>query len=383
MADPVLAGKVYLAFSIIAVLLCLPPLLVQVRSRNFPVIVLVTSILVLNLQNTANAIIWPSWQDNEWEGQGLCDVEVRLYVALPVAATGAVACIFRQLAGALRTDRVSTTPSRKGRILIWIFELTLCIVFPSIVAGTLYFTSPDRYDLLPVLGCQPAFLFDWYAIILQLIWQPISASLATMFCIITIIRLVQHRRNFSGLLASVGTNRSRHNRLFAIALVGLALALAASLYLVVQSVELQPWRFTISWDQRNSEDWGTQISRWRTAFTPGSGSAIQSWACMAVAWPVFALLGFGREAQQSYRTVFPCVARRGKTNDGATACIARPLGLNEGSDAANALQMSHPTQRLMDNVERELWLIDAENTAGGPHADLESREGCHQGGGGQ
>ena len=120
-------------FSLIAGVLCVPPLALHWKNRNFPAVSFVGWFLLLNLLNFANALIWPTDASlSNWDGTGLCDVEVKLQVASYVGLPGALACIFRSLAIILDTDQALLIPDSGQRIRKAIFETTFCAMVPII-----------------------------------------------------------------------------------------------------------------------------------------------------------------------------------------------------------------------------------------------------------
>jgi pheromone a factor receptor len=113
-------------------LLSIPPVITHITARNLTASVLVAGLVVVNLQNFVNALIWPSYPlDTRFDGHGLCDVEVKLYLGVGIAIVGAMASIFRQLALALDTDKPTIVTSKTQRIRTLIFEIGLCLVLPA------------------------------------------------------------------------------------------------------------------------------------------------------------------------------------------------------------------------------------------------------------
>lgn len=359
MANMVFLGGLYLGFAILSVVLCIPPLACQARSRNFPVIVLITTTIILNIQNASNALIWPSWQENAWDGRILCDIEVRFYAAMPVAAAGAVACILRQLANALRTDRVGASPSKRQRIRTWALDLTLCVVFPVITIATLHRVSLSRYKITRVLGCSPSVAFTWTAIALRLLWQPISTLIAVGYGGIIMFRLVRHRRNVSSVLAASGTNKDRHVRLLILSLGGLFLVLLPSSFSLVLSLVRRP--LDLLQEQEHPSAWAEEIGRlpWSAI---GVDRLIFQCAQVATGIPIFALLGTGRESYLVYKSMLPASARRIRTNhmmmsSGGTQPEASS-DLRATMWAENTTEVSPRARGAMDPIDRELWLVD-------------------------
>lgn len=358
-----IAGYLYPALAVLSLLLCIPPLVVQARLRHFPAIVLVASLLILNLQNALNAFIWPGWANNAWDGRVYCDIQIRFYSGLPVAIAGAVACLFKQLASAVRTDRVGAVATRSQRIWTWAFDLTLCILFPIIAMSTVYTASYGRYSIAPIIGCNYLFPLDWTAFALQLMWLRISTLVGSWYCTITIFRLVRHRRQVSGMIALSDVSKSRYVRLFLLSFSGIVCLLPMSLDLVIRMILAQPSRNGYSWAQTHPSDWADNIYRfaWRNL---DGGELTVRWAQIAFGYPIFALLGLGKEARPLYRaTLLRCWKRKKShieqgppSND---VRIATSITRHGEGIGGSVVRQAAPIGR-MDEVERELWLMDHE-----------------------
>jgi pheromone a factor receptor len=357
--------QVYLALCLPAVILIIPPLIVQARNFNFPIIVLLSSILVLNVQNTINAFTWPSWRDNRWNGEILCDIEVRTYTALAAAATGAVACIFRQLAEAFRTDRVGSLPTQGQRIIKWTVELTFCVIIPVIIMSTLHLASAYRYSVTRILGCLPGTTFDWRTIVLQYIWQPISALIGTTYCILTICRLIRHRRNVSSVLVSSGLDKNRHTRLLVVALCGLLVTLPTSAYLFVQSLAALVGPADLTKSQEHSDSWEPFRLPIKVV---GYDKLGLRFGQIAMAVPIFLALGLGPEAYRVYHGLMPAsVKRMFASQRPETSDQVLSIPTNLGSPTEGSTYERRGARKPMDEVDRELWLLDHENRSESTH----------------
>ncbi|KAJ5702566.1 Pheromone receptor 1 [Penicillium malachiteum] len=102
--------------SMIAIFLCIPPLVLHSKNRNYPAAILICWSILLSIFNIINALVWPTDDTSTWwNGAGLCDIEVKFMVASYVAVPGALTCIFRTLAMALDTRRAIVVPSKAQR----------------------------------------------------------------------------------------------------------------------------------------------------------------------------------------------------------------------------------------------------------------------------
>jgi pheromone a factor receptor len=169
-------------FSALTVVLDLPPLIWHCKNRNLAASSLVFWIILLNLFNVVNAIIWPT--DNVeawWNGVGLCDVEAKLYVGAWVALTGAIASIMRSLARIMDTDNQVLIPSKGQRRRQLALDLLLCVGAPVLVMALHYITQFNRYYVFAIAGCVPGFDNSWPTTLLVFMWPPILTLLASFY----------------------------------------------------------------------------------------------------------------------------------------------------------------------------------------------------------
>lgn len=174
--DPQGVGLVVLAA--IAIILDVPCLIWHARSKNTAATCLVAWIMILNLFNFINPIIWPNddWS-NQWQGQGLCDIEAKLQVGSFIGLTGALAAIMRDLCHVMNTKRITLVPSSKRRLANRIITGTLCFGLPILIMGLHYIVQSIRYYVFTIDGCVPGIDSSWLAIVLVEMWPLILATL--------------------------------------------------------------------------------------------------------------------------------------------------------------------------------------------------------------
>jgi pheromone a factor receptor len=225
---------VYQALVVLALVLAIPILISQWRKRNFAVYVLVGGPLLLSLLNTINIFTWPWWHDNDWEGNILCDIEIKLYAGLPAAVTGAVACIFRQLANAVRGDRVADEQNIRAKIVSWTVDVSLCVLPMTAAMTTQRIFAVRRYNLTVVVGCMPVLPRTHKAILLQNLWLQLPALIALVYCLIMSWRLWQHHRQTSRILSRSLFAQSRYRRLLILSGLWLVVIFPVSIYRTAQ-----------------------------------------------------------------------------------------------------------------------------------------------------
>lgn len=165
---------IVLVLSAVTIVLDIPPLIWHFRHRNVGACCLVFWLLLLNLMNVINAVIWPADDlDRWWHGAGLCDVEIRLMIGALVALPGALACIMRSLANVMDTKKTAivSTPSQKRRQ--YVLDLLLCFGCPLYLMLVYYVVQDKRYYIWGITGCNVSTDNSWVSVALVLIWPPL------------------------------------------------------------------------------------------------------------------------------------------------------------------------------------------------------------------
>ena len=90
-----------------------PPLIWHFRNRNTAAICMVFWVMLMNFMTAINVIIWPYIDMRSmYDGQGLCDVEIKLLGARSPGLTAAVLCLLRALARVLNTEKNLLGPTK-------------------------------------------------------------------------------------------------------------------------------------------------------------------------------------------------------------------------------------------------------------------------------
>lgn len=187
--DPYTGPPVYLAaillaiFSILIVLLILPPLFWHYRNRNIGAMAVIAWMIILNFQSFLNALIWPNDDISAWSsGNVLCDIEVKLQVASQVAAPASLGCVLRALARVMDTERATLMQTKAQKMRGYAVDLLWCVGFPMLQMLAHYIVQPHRYYVFAISGCVPAVSSSWLTILLiyvpPLIWTLIDAYYA-------------------------------------------------------------------------------------------------------------------------------------------------------------------------------------------------------------
>ncbi|KAJ5919697.1 hypothetical protein N7454_009532 [Penicillium verhagenii] len=287
--------------SFISILLCLPPLILHAKNRNFPATALICWAILLSLFNLINAILWPTDDTSVWwDGSGLCDVEVKFMVASYVALPGALLCIFRELATVLNTSRAMLVPSKTQRWRNRLFELLFCVFVPAMAMITHYIYQKDRYLLYTISGCVNNYDESWPSFVLAWMWPPILCLISAYYCCLVLIRLHKYRSDFETILraSSSNLNKARFLRLFFVAFTMLIAILPVSAWLLYEDLIVSfPWH-PYSWSQVHHANW------YKIVKVPSYGHVFDDrWLPIATGSIVFIFCGLGHDAIRVYRMI--------------------------------------------------------------------------------
>lgn len=159
--------------ALLTILFCVPPFVWHVKNRNLAASSLVFWIVLTNLFNFVNSLIWTNDDlDSWWRGYILCDIEVKLMNAANVGIPASVAAVMRSLALVLDTSRTVLQPSSAQRRRKLALDILLCFGAPVYMIIAHYFVQNIRYYIFAISGCIPAFDNSWPSIVLVHIWSP-------------------------------------------------------------------------------------------------------------------------------------------------------------------------------------------------------------------
>ncbi|MCJ1331300.1 a-factor receptor [Thelotrema lepadinum] len=293
-------GSVLLVtLSFFALFLSVPALVWHIKNRSLPASSLILWIVLENVFNIINALIWPN--DNVttwWIGEGYCDINIKLDAAANIGLLGSLCCILKSLAKALDTDnaRLMLTPAKRQRTML--LEIFYCIGFPIVFAVLGFIIQPYRYYVFAIAGCVPPFSDSWLTVMIYYVWPPIFCVINAYYSILLIIRIRYYRRDFSIILTSStsGLNKSRFIRLFTAAMILLFIVIPTQIYALYRNLQ----------DPITTFDWFTthDPKAWNTVvFVPTYGTVFPDrWIRTSLALPVFICFGWGRDAKILYKS---------------------------------------------------------------------------------
>ncbi|KAI4723953.1 fungal pheromone STE3G-protein-coupled receptor [Aureobasidium sp. EXF-10728] len=287
-------GILLAALAPLFLILNFPPLIWHIRNRNTAAVFMVFWIMLMNFFSVLNIIIWPYIDmRNMYDGQGLCDVEVKLLGARITGLNAALLCLLRALAAVLNTEKNLLGPSKAQRRKNRAVELVWCVGLPLLTMVFQYICQLNRFTLLGVSGCQPMSLMSWTSFFL--IWTPpiVANVVAVYYAIVVIIRLHKYRSSFNTILSSSNTTRSRFLRLFAIASV-LILAITP-LQIFIIFTQYPRVNYPFSFPELHDP------ITWNTSIVMPSQVLYDRWANLGCGFLVFVFFGLGKDAKGMYR----------------------------------------------------------------------------------
>ena len=282
------------AFSLV---LCAPPLVWHLRNRNLAASALVIWVMLQNVFNFSNPLIWPTddlsiW----WHGYGLCDIESKLTIASNIGFPASLLCVIRYLAVVLDTKHTVLRSGGGYRSRQLLIEATLCIALPILILVLHLVIQDTRYYIFAIAGCVPSYDDSWVSIVLIHIWGPVINLIAGGYAILVVVRLIRYRRDFGSVLSASSSSltKSRFLRLFLMSMVLVVVALPLQLYGLIENVSHYKFK-PYSWTRVHAH-WGNIILIPTFGLVTGD-----HWVQVSVGFAVFLFFGLGKDAMKLYR----------------------------------------------------------------------------------
>lgn len=284
--------------ALIALIIDVPPFVWHIRNRNLAASSLVFWVIISNLMNFINPLIWPTDDiQHWWHGQILCDIEIKLQMAVNFGVVGSMACIMRNLAKALDPEQTVLSLSKEQRRRQTITNCLFCYGGSIYVMLIHYIVQPNRYYIYAISGCTSSFDNSWPKLVLVFIWPPIICLVDAYYSVLVIVRMRRYRKDFPEILVSSNSNltKNRFLRLFLLSMALIVTFIPLQFYvLFVNSAE--PPLLPYSWDLIHSPQWQDIM------LIPTGGEVYYDrWIQIALGYGVFLFFGLGQDAQTLYR----------------------------------------------------------------------------------
>ncbi|VDB86832.1 unnamed protein product [Peniophora sp. CBMAI 1063] len=385
-ADPTYpAYPVACAVAAALMLLVLSSSLVR-QTWNLGVVFLCIWLLLQNIVNTINTIVWSDNADVKlyvW-----CDIVTRLDVAMTVGSNIAPLIIARRL---YMIAHLRSTNSSGGRMPTWwnqAVEWVLGLVWPLVSAGPLYYIFQGaRFEVVEGAGCvfAPA-MSSILAFVLLAIWLllPATLSIAIYYPKIAWI-FYRHNKEMNQFLRINNSDMTRMNYIRVLAMASLDISLTlpiAIVSLVLTSSSRPDYLGSLPW----YSGWEATHSHWEPIGIPFSfvvsGGKYNKfiyywylWPAPIVSFVTFGIFGLTREARASYRRAFNVITRRcGWNSSLRTERTSSRLSVIEFN--ARPVESSLDTD-VRSHLSTESWDVHGLRTKKAAHSELGSaREPC-------
>jgi pheromone a factor receptor len=162
-------------FACFVIFLLLPPLVWHARNGNMGATALTFWLVVLNLINFLNALVWPRtnipmW----WHGAVYCDIELRLIIGSIIGGLpGGTLCISKALAKVLDTNRQIVVRDKKEQRRQNVMDGLLGFGLPVYFMVVYYVVHNGRYFIVSTYGCDTPMDRSWVTVVLLMMWPPV------------------------------------------------------------------------------------------------------------------------------------------------------------------------------------------------------------------
>ena len=281
----------------LSLILCTPPLVWHIRNRNLAASALVFWVMLENVFNFINPILWPSDEMSQWpRGYVVCDIQGKLTIASNIGFPSSLLCIIRYLAIILDTKNTVFRAAKGYRSRQLMQEAALCIGLPMFISILHLVVQDTRYYIFAIAGCVPSYDDSWLSIALIHIWGPILNAIAAFYAVVVVVRLYKYKRDYSSIISASSSTltKTRFIRLFAMSSILVVVALPLQLYGLIENISHYDFK-PYSWSRVHAH-WANII------LLPTFGQVtIDHWVQVGVGFAVFIFFGFGKDAMNLYR----------------------------------------------------------------------------------
>ncbi|CAK9438465.1 uncharacterized protein LODBEIA_P26890 [Lodderomyces beijingensis] len=286
------------AFAFIAFVSLIPPFAWHVKCANIPAILLMFWLMLINIICFINTMIWSGENFSEvYDGQGWCDVTIKLEVGANIGKLCAIACLAMNLYMILCAKHPVFMDSKNWRKKA--IDLSICLVFPIFMMAVNYVIQAKRYTIFRYRGCVATYSYTGATIGLYLVWPIVWSAVAAIFAVLTLYKYLQKRKDVKDILlcTNSGLNLKRFARLLIFSLLIIFAMTPLSIYYFVDSVKYIQGPF--SWSQTHDDNWG-EIDFYDFGFATMIDKSVNA----ALSIIAFLLFGLGTDAVGMYKAQF-------------------------------------------------------------------------------
>ncbi|WBW71762.1 pheromone M-factor receptor Map3 [Schizosaccharomyces osmophilus] len=177
----------YQVYAYLSLVLSAQVFYMQMRARNLPCLLLLFWVCICTFIYVVQSAIWHQTSEPKWLGYGFCDITSRI---ITCASIGVPAAAFTLV---LYLDKVIRSDSPLKPFQNWIFQILLSLVYPLVTMLLMIPMESNRYVVICMNGCMPAFYQTVYTLIIFYL-PPCLLSLGGLFFVSRILYYYWHRQ---------------------------------------------------------------------------------------------------------------------------------------------------------------------------------------------
>lgn len=290
----VIAGQ---TLALVSALVQIPVLIWHSKQKNVATLCLVGWFLLFNLHTFISGFVWSSDKIGSWwNGDGICDIMVRIQVGGHAGVVTATAALARNLS-IIISDQGPTIDLNSFRARM--FDLMLALTCPVLIMALLVISQQSRYMIYQYQGCTADLSSQWPTIVICIVWPPIFAVVAVTYSLLALFRYIRKQNDVKNFLhcTNSGLTRSRFVRLLAFCVIVAGVMLPLTIYITVKDSSNIDVSRAYSWSRDHNSDWAI-VRRFRAA-----GLFMDQWIYIVLGLIQFACLGTGSELVEAYRRI--------------------------------------------------------------------------------
>nr|AEY62480.1 pheromone receptor a1 [Anthracocystis walkeri] len=297
-------------FALLSFFLVLMPFAWHIRSRNVGTIALSVWLILGNLDNFVNSMVW--WNSIADLAPGFCEISVRLKHVMFIAIPASNLVIARKLESIASTRQVRATAADHKRSII--IDLLICVGIPFVYGSLMIINQSNRYAIIEEAGCWTMLVSSWVFVLLVAAPVVIVSLCSAIYSVLAFRWFWIRRRQFQAVLASSAStiNRSRYVRLLLLTAVDMLIFFP--IYVGTVGKEIRE-AIVIPYGSWSSVHSGfSHIHQYPASLVMMDPSFKRYLILSRLVCPIsgiifFAMFGLGQEVRQGYRQAFDKASR--------------------------------------------------------------------------
>nr|WJN24964.1 putative pheromone receptor [Pseudozyma flocculosa] len=292
-------------FALLSFFLVSTPFAWHVRSKNVGTIVLSVWLMLGNLDNFVNSMVW--WNSSANLAPGLCELSIRLKHVMFIAIPASNLVIARKLESIASTRQVRASGADHKRSII--IDLLVCVGVPFVYGCLMIVNQSNRYAIIEEAGCWTMLVSSWVFVLLVAAPVVIVSLCSAIYSVLAFRWFWIRRRQFQAVLASSAStiNKSKYIRLLLLTAVDMLIFFP--IYVGTIGKEITE-AIVVPYGTWSSVHSGFNHIHQYPASLVMMDPAFKTYLIMSrLVCPVsgiifFAMFGLGQEIRQGYRQAF-------------------------------------------------------------------------------